>query len=68
MQVTSSYYRFRAQRSAYCAESLILQGADSSLDGALSNTPSKHEPLRPSRKTLRRLANLCKSDSANRVA
>lgn len=68
MQVTSSYYRFRAQRAAYGAESLILSGEVPSLDSALSNTPSKQEPLRPSRKTLRRLANLCKSDSANRVA
>lgn len=68
MQVTSNYYRCRAQRASYCAESLTLNGEAHSNDNNLLESSPEGAPLRPSRKTLRRLANLHKSESEPRVA
>lgn len=68
MQVTSSYYRCRAQRAAFSAESLTLLGEDSreSHPTAAGNGPSK--PLSPSSRTLRCLADLRKPETQHRVA
>lgn len=68
MQVTSNYYRYRAQRASYCAESLTLQEKAPSNENDLPDAASEPVPLRPSRKTLRRFANLHKNESENRVA
>ena len=68
MQVTSNYYRCRAQRAAF-AESLILHEESSPSAERLSYSNSKQlKPLRPSRQTLRGLANLFKAQNQNRVA
>ena len=68
MQVTSNYYRCRAQRAVF-AESLILYGESSSFTDSMSYSYSKQpKPLRPSRQTLRGLANLFKAQNQNRVA
>jgi hypothetical protein len=67
MQVTSNYYRYRAQRSAF-AESLTLHGESSSSVERISSSNSKQStPLRPSRQTLRGLANLFKVQNQNRI-
>ena len=68
MQVTSNYYRCRAQRAVF-EESLILHGECSPSTERLSYSNLKRpKPLRPSRKTLRGLANLFKAQNQNRVA
>ncbi|MFL2833642.1 MAG: hypothetical protein ACJ0BK_08540 [Coraliomargaritaceae bacterium] len=68
MQVTSNYYRCRAQ-SAVFAESLILHGeSPSSTEGISSSNSKQPTPLRPSRQTLRGFANLFKAQNQNRVA
>ena len=67
MQVTSNYYRCRAQRASF-AESLILHGESSSSTEWSSHSNSKEStPLRPSRQTLRGFANLFKAQNQNRV-
>jgi hypothetical protein len=68
MQVTSNYYRCRAQRAVF-EESLILHGESSSYIGSISYSNSKQpKPLRPSRQTLRGLAKLSKAQNQNRIA
>jgi hypothetical protein len=68
MQVTSSYYRCRAQRGAF-AESLTLHGENSLSAERMSSSNAKQpSPLRPSRQTLRGFANLFKAQNQNRVA
>jgi len=68
MQVTSNYYRCRAQRAAF-AESLTVHEESSSPVERISSTNSKQStPLRPSRQTLRGFANLFKAQNQNRVA
>ncbi len=69
MQVTSDYYRCRAQRAASAAESLTLLGENSPASHSHSITDANQaQPLSPSRSTLRGLANLYKSEAHNRVA
>ena len=68
MQVTSNYYRCRAQRAVF-EESLIMHEESSPSAERLSYSNSKQlKPLRPSRQTLRGLANLFKAQNQNRVA
>ena len=68
MQVTSSYYRCRAQRAAF-AESLTLHGeSSSSVERIFSSNSKQPTPLCPSRQTLRGFANLSKAQNQNRVA
>ena len=68
MQVTSNYYRCRAQRAAL-NESLILHAENTSSTERKSYSNSKQPtPLRPSRQTLRGFANLSKAQNQNRVA
>ena len=68
MQVTSNYYRCRAQRAVF-EESLILHEESSPSAERLSYSNSKQlKPLRPSRQTLRGLAKLFKAQNQNRVA
>ena len=68
MQVTSNYYRCRAQRAAF-GESLTLHKESSSSVERISSSNSKQPaPLRPSRQTLRGFANLFKAQNQNRVA
>ena len=67
MQVTSNYYRCRAQRASF-TESLILHAEDSSSTERKSYSNSEqHTPLCPSRQTLRGFANLFKAQNQNRV-
>ena len=67
MQVTSDYYRCRAQRAAF-KESLILDAENSHSTERNSNSNSKQpKPLSPSRQTLRSFANLSKAQNQNRV-
>ena len=69
MQITSNYYRCRAQRAALYAESTAQLGVKKT---PLSNTQtsSQHlaQPLRPSLHTLRSLANLHKYNCNHRPA
>jgi hypothetical protein len=68
MQVTSNYYRCRAQRAAF-TESLTLHKENfSSVDSISSSDSKPSAPLRPSRQTLRGFANLFKAQNQNRVA
>ena len=68
MQVTSNYYRCRAQRAAF-NDSLILHAEDSSSTKRKSYSNSEQPiPLSPSRQTLRGFANLSKAQNQNRVA
>jgi hypothetical protein len=68
MQVTSDYYRCRAQRAAFCAESLTLSGEDAPAVNSISNHSKSATPLCPSSRTLRGLEKLHKSEKQNRVA
>ncbi len=69
MQVTSDYYRCRAQRAAFCAESLTLLGPGIPAVESMSATASnKAVPLKPSYRTLRGLEDLYRSENHNRSA
>ncbi len=70
MQVTSNYYRCRAQRAEF-AEPLSLHvesESSSSVERTSSSNSKQSTPLRPSRQTLRGLANIFKTQNQNRVA
>ena len=67
MQVTSNYYRHRAQRAAF-NESLILHAENSSTERKSYSNSKQPTPLSPSRQTLRGFANLSKAQNQNRVA
>jgi hypothetical protein len=68
MQVTSNYYRCRAQRSEF-VESLTLHGEiPSNVERIAPSNSNRLTPLRPSRQTLRGFANLFKAQKQTRDA
>ena len=68
MQVTSNYYRCRAQSVASLSESLSLPREVSTNEKLNANASLKGAPLRPSPQTLLGLESLHKSDSQTHVA
>lgn len=70
IHITSNYFRCRAQRATFAPGSLTLLGQTPSSGGhpLPSMSPSPVKPLSPSRRTLRSLADLHKSETSHRVA
>ncbi len=69
MQVTSNYYRCRAQRAEF-AEPLSLHvesESSSSVERTSSSNSEQSTPLRPSRQTLRGFENIFKAQNQNPV-
>lgn len=68
MQVTSNYYRCRAQRAEFAGSLTLDVEGSLSVERISSSNSKQSTPLRPSRQTLRGLANIFKTQNQNRVA
>ena len=68
MQVTSNYYRCRARRAVFAESHILHEESSSSTDSMSYSDSNQPKPLRPSRQTLRGLANLFKAQNQNRIA